>query len=61
MDFIARPFGWLLLNLYNLTGSYGIAIFLFALLVRLILLLFFYEEQEEHDAPGKVHTLSQGT
>lgn len=40
MDFIARPFGWLLLNLYNLTGSYGIAIFLFALLVRLILLYF---------------------
>ena len=40
MDYIARPFGWLLLFLYNLTSSYGIAIFLFALLVRLILLYF---------------------
>jgi YidC/Oxa1 family membrane protein insertase len=40
MDYIARPFGWLLLSLYNLTSSYGIAIFLFALLVRLILLYF---------------------
>ncbi len=40
MDYIAKPFGWLLLVLYNLTHSYGIAIFLFALLVRLILLYF---------------------
>ncbi len=40
MDFIAKPFGWLLLFLYNLTNNYGIAVFLFALLVRLILLYF---------------------
>jgi YidC/Oxa1 family membrane protein insertase len=40
MDFIAKPFGWLLLTLYNITNSYGIAVFLFALLVRLILLYF---------------------
>jgi hypothetical protein len=29
MDYIAKPFGWLLLVLYNFTHSYGIAIFLF--------------------------------
>ena len=40
MDYIAKPFGWLLLTLYNLVGNYGIAVFLFALVVKLILLPF---------------------
>ena len=40
MDYIAKPFGWLLLTLYNLVGNYGVAIFLFALVVKLILLPF---------------------
>ena len=40
MDYIAKPFGWLLLTLYNFVGNYGIAIFLFALVVKLILLPF---------------------
>ena len=39
-DYIAIPFGWLLLTLYNLVGNYGVAIFLFALVVKLILLPF---------------------
>ncbi len=37
---IAKPFGLLLLWLYNLVGNYGIAIFLFALVVKLIMLPF---------------------
>lgn len=37
---IAKPFGWLMLVLYNFVHNYGIAIFLFALIVRLILLPF---------------------
>ena len=37
---IAKPFGWLLLTLYNLVGNYGVAVFLFALVVKLILLPF---------------------
>ncbi len=40
MDTIAKPFGWLLLFLYNLVSNYGIALILFALIVRLILLPF---------------------
>lgn len=40
MQTLARPFGWLLLKLYELTGSYGVALILFALLIRLILLPF---------------------
>jgi len=40
MSTIAKPFGMLLLWLYNLVGNYGIAIFLFALVVKLILLPF---------------------
>ena len=40
MDYIAKPFGWLLLTLYNFVGNYGVAIFLFALVVKLILLPF---------------------
>lgn len=37
---IARPFGWLLMKLYEFTSSYGLALILFALLIRLILLPF---------------------
>lgn len=39
-DVIAKPFGMLLLWLYNLAQNYGVAIFLFALVVKLILLPF---------------------
>ena len=39
-DFIAKPFGALLLWLNNLVGSYGLAIFLFAVVVKLIMLPF---------------------
>ena len=35
---IVRPFGMLLMAIYNLVGSYGVAIILFALLCKLILL-----------------------
>ncbi|MCD8100262.1 MAG: membrane protein insertase YidC [Oscillospiraceae bacterium] len=37
---IAKPFGWLLMWLYDLFGSYGWALIVFALIVRLILLPF---------------------
>ncbi len=37
---IAKPFGWLMLFLYNFVNDYGLAIFLFALIVRLVLLPF---------------------
>lgn len=40
MDLIAKPFGALLLFLYEFTSNYGIAIFLFALIVKLVLLPF---------------------
>ena len=34
---ITKPFAWLMIWLYNLTGNYGCAIILFALAVNLIL------------------------
>lgn len=37
---IAKPFGWLMLWLYNTTGNYGVAIILFGLVVNIILLPF---------------------
>ncbi len=37
MSIITRPFAWLMIRLYNLTGSYGWAVILFALAVNLIL------------------------
>lgn len=40
LDAIAKPFGLLLLWLYNLVGNYGIAIFLFTLIVKIIMLPF---------------------
>ena len=38
MDFIAKPFGWLLNFLYQFTGSYGLSLILFAVLVQVVLL-----------------------
>ncbi|MBQ8831588.1 MAG: membrane protein insertase YidC [Oscillospiraceae bacterium] len=40
MDFIAKPFGMLLMWLYEVTANYGIAVILFALIVKLILMPF---------------------
>ncbi len=40
MDYIAKPFGMLLMWLYELTNNYGAAIFLFALAVKVVLLYF---------------------
>ncbi len=40
METIARPFGWLMLHLYNWVGNYGVAVILFALVVKLIMLPF---------------------
>ena len=40
MDFIAKPFGWLLMWLYELTKNYGAAVFLFSLVVKVVLLYF---------------------
>jgi len=37
---LATPFGWLLLNLYKLTGSYGLSLILFACVIRIILMPF---------------------
>ena len=39
-DLIAKPFGIILLWFYNLVGNYGVAIFLFSLVVKIILLPF---------------------
>lgn len=46
MEFIAKPFGILLLWLNNLVGNYGVAIFLFALLVKLIMLPFQFKSKK---------------
>ncbi|MBQ3985618.1 MAG: YidC/Oxa1 family membrane protein insertase, partial [Oscillospiraceae bacterium] len=37
---ISKPFGWLMMRLYEFTNNYGIAIILFAIIVRLIMLPF---------------------
>ena len=34
---ITKPFAWLMVQLYNWTGSYGVAVILFALVVNLVL------------------------
>jgi len=39
-DFIARPFAQFLMFLYNLTGSYGLALLIFAVAIKVILLPF---------------------
>lgn len=37
-DLVTVPFGWLLSQIYNLVGNYGLAITIFAVLVQLVLL-----------------------
>ena len=37
-DIITKPFGWILAQLYSLTGNYGIAMILFAVVVYMVLL-----------------------
>ena len=37
-DIITKPFGWLLSQLYQLTTNYGLAVIIFAVIVRLVLL-----------------------
>lgn len=37
MNIILKPFSWLLLVFYNMVGNYGIALILFALVVKLVL------------------------
>ncbi len=37
-DLVTVPFGWLLHQIYNLLGNYGLAITIFAVLVQLVLL-----------------------
>jgi len=37
-DIVQVPFGWLIAQLYQFTNSYGLALILFALLVKLVLL-----------------------
>ena len=37
MGIILKPFAWLLLTLYNVVGNYGLALILFAVIVKLIL------------------------
>ena len=39
-DFITKPFGWLLMLLYEFVQNYGLAVILFALVVKVILLPF---------------------
>ena len=40
MEFIAKPFGMLLMWLYEITANYGLAVILFALIVKIILMPF---------------------
>ena len=40
MGFIAKPFGWVLAQLYSLIGSYGIALIIFTIFAKLVLLPF---------------------
>lgn len=39
-DILTLPFAWLLMTFYNLTSSYGLAVLIFAVVVKLILLPF---------------------
>ena len=55
LSVILTPFAKLILLFYSITGSYGVSLLLFALVIRLILFPVFFEGAEEHalhERPG---------
>lgn len=46
MDFIIRPFGWLMEILYSLVNNYGVALLLFTLLTRVVMLPLSIKQQK---------------
>ena len=57
LDAIAKPFGWLMLQLYNLTNNYGVAVILFALVVKLIMLPFQLKSKTSASLAASVSTI----
>ena len=52
-DIVTVPFGWLLNLLYELTANYGVAMILFAILVKLILLPMTAKGKKTDGCPAK--------
>ena len=46
MDFIIRPFGWLMEILYSLVNNYGLALLLFTVLTRIVMLPLSIKQQK---------------
>ena len=56
---ITKPFAWLMMSLYELTGNYGVAIILFALIVNLILAPFMAKSKKSMMRNTRLQPLMQ--
>ena len=56
---ITKPFAWLMMSLYELTGNYGIAIIVFALIVNLILAPFMAKSKKSMMRTSRLQPMIQ--
>lgn len=56
---ITKPFAWLMMKLYELTGNYGVAIIIFALIVNLILAPFMAKSKKSMMRNTRLQPLMQ--
>ena len=61
MELIAKPFGMLLMWLYEITSNYGVAVILFALIVKIILMPFQMKSKKEYTTNKSHHMLKPAT
>ncbi len=54
MDFITKPFGWLMMMLYEFAKNYGIAVILFAFIIKVILLPFMMKSKRNTMRSGRL-------
>ncbi|MBR2474785.1 MAG: membrane protein insertase YidC [Clostridia bacterium] len=54
MDFIAKPFAWILQAFYSFTNNYAIALIFFTVIVKLLLLFFNVKQQKSAQGQARI-------
>lgn len=54
MDFIAKPFAWILQAFYSFTNNYAVALIFFTVIVKLLLLFFNIKQQKSAQGQARI-------
>ena len=54
MDFIAKPFAWILQAFYSFTNNYAVALIFFTVIVKLLLLFFNIKQQKSAEGQARI-------